>query len=157
MQIREIEARDNEQVEQLIRTCLIEFGANKEGTAWSDPHLGDFYHVYQAENACYWVAENEGVIVAGCGIGPIQELSDVCELQKMYALQEARGSGIARELLDIALQFAQTHYRSCYLETLDNMHAANRFYLKNGFERLNRPLLDTGHYSCDAWYLKTFS
>jgi len=33
MLIREIEERDNEQVESLIRTCLIEFGADKPGCA----------------------------------------------------------------------------------------------------------------------------
>lgn len=32
-QIREIEAKDNKDVENVIRTCLIEFGANHEGTA----------------------------------------------------------------------------------------------------------------------------
>ncbi|GAF13290.1 histone acetyltransferase HPA2 [Bacillus sp. JCM 19045] len=144
MKIRVIEEKDNVQVEQLIRTCLIEFGADKEGTAWSDPYLGDFYRVYQAEHACYWVAEEDGLIVAGCGIGPIKEHPDVCELQKMYALQGARGSGIAKNLLDIALTFAQTHYHSCYLETLDNMHAANRFYLKNGFKRLDQHCLIPG-------------
>ena len=37
MLIREIEEKDNKQVEKLIRTCLIEFGANKPGTAWADP------------------------------------------------------------------------------------------------------------------------
>ena len=30
--IREIEPRDNIEVENVIRTCLIEFGANHEGT-----------------------------------------------------------------------------------------------------------------------------
>ena len=34
------------------------------------------------------------------------------------------------------------------------MTAANRFYQKWGFRRLDRPLLDTGHFSCDVWYIK---
>ena len=51
MLIREIEERDNEQVESLIRTCLIEFGANKPGCAWEDPNLGCFYEVYQNQKA----------------------------------------------------------------------------------------------------------
>ena len=44
--IREIEARDNKEVENVIRTCLIEFGANHEGTAWADPNLGRFSEIY---------------------------------------------------------------------------------------------------------------
>ena len=39
MIIREIEKKDNKEVENLIRTCLIEYGANKPGFAWSDPKL----------------------------------------------------------------------------------------------------------------------
>ena len=30
-------------VENLIRTCLIECGADKPGCAWSDPNLGSFF------------------------------------------------------------------------------------------------------------------
>ena len=33
MLIREIQEKDNKAVENLIRTCLIEFGANKPGCA----------------------------------------------------------------------------------------------------------------------------
>ena len=40
MIIREIEEKDNKDVENLIRTCLIEFGADKPGCAWTDPDLG---------------------------------------------------------------------------------------------------------------------
>ena len=40
--IREIEEKDNKEVENVIRACLIEFGANHEGTAWADPNLGRF-------------------------------------------------------------------------------------------------------------------
>ena len=37
--IREIEEKDNPQIEQVIRSCLIEFGGNREGLAWADPIL----------------------------------------------------------------------------------------------------------------------
>lgn len=154
MQLREIEEKDNKQVEDLIRTCLIEFGANKPGTAWTDPNLGDFYNLYQSEGSKYWVVEGKGRIVAGCGIGPIEGFPEVCELQKMYAFQESRGTGAAKELLDAALDFAKLHYTKCYLETFNNMTAANKFYQKNGFLSLRKPLIETEHFACDAWYIK---
>ena len=47
--IREIEKRDNAAVEQIIRSCLIEFGGNREGTAWCDPDLGRFSEIYNNE------------------------------------------------------------------------------------------------------------
>ena len=60
----------------------------------------------------------------------------------------------ARELMALCLAYAGQYYKQCYIETLHNMTAANRFYQKWGFRRLDRPLLDTGHFSCDVWYIK---
>ena len=154
MIIREIEEKDNKQVELLIRTCLIEFGADKPGCAWSDPNLGCFYQVYQNEKSKYWVVEENKKIVAGCGIGPLDNKEDICELQKMYSLKEVRGTGIANELMKISLEFAKKHYKKCYLETFSNMVAANKFYKKHGFIQLEKPLIETEHYACDAWYIK---
>lgn len=94
--VREIKARDNKDVENIIRTCLIEYGANHEGTAWADPNLGRFSEIYNTEGNKYWVAESEdGKVVAGVGIGKLDGVDDVCELQKMYCLEEARGTGVA--------------------------------------------------------------
>lgn len=152
--IREIEEKDNEQVEALIRTCLIEFGANKPGCAWTDPELGRFYQLYKKEKSKYWVVEENNKIIAGCGIGPLVGAKGVCELQKMYSLKEFRGRGIAQELLNLSLGFAKEYYKECYLETFSNMIAANKFYSKQGFKKLARPLIETEHYACDMWYIK---
>ena len=59
MIIREIEEKDNKDVENLIRTCLIEFGADKPGCAWTDPDLGRFFQVYQKEKSIYYVVEDK--------------------------------------------------------------------------------------------------
>jgi len=155
MLIREIEEKDNKEVETLIRTCLVEFGANKPGCAWSDPNLGCFYQVYQNKKSKYWVVEKDNKIIAGCGIGPLENAQNICELQKMYALKEARGTGIAQELLKISLDFAKKYYEKCYLETFNNMVAANKFYQKNGFVQLDKPIIETEHYECDVWYVKS--
>ncbi|EKQ58238.1 MULTISPECIES: GNAT family N-acetyltransferase [unclassified Clostridium] len=155
MLIREIQEKDNKEVELLIRSCLIEFGVDKPGCAWSDPNLGRFYQVYQNEKSKYWVVEHNNKIVAGCGIGPLYSTTNICELQKMYALKVARGTGIAKDLLDISLGFAKKYYKKCYLETFNNMIGANKFYQKHGFTRLEKPIIETEHYACDAWYIKT--
>ena len=150
--IREIRPEDDAAVEGVIRSCLIEFGANHAGTAWADPDLGCFSRVYAAPNSQYWVAEDEtGVIVGGTGIGPLTDT--ICELQKMYCLPRARGSGAAHRLMETALAFARDRYRQCYLETLENMTAAQRFYEKYGFRRVYEPVVVTEHYCCDVRYL----
>lgn len=153
--IKEIESRNNKDVENLIRTCLIEFGANHEGTAWTDPNLGRFSDIYNTEGNKYWVAldENEKV-VGGVGIGKLDDINDVCELQKMYCLPEIRGKGVSHRLMEIALQYASKYYKRCYLETLENMLAAQKFYEKYGFERIYEPVVKTEHFACDVRYIK---
>ena len=155
MNIREIRKEDDPAVEAVIRSCLIEFGADHEGTAWTDPDLCRFSEIYQSEGTCYWVAEDtDGTIVAGAGIGRLSGLNDVCELQKMYCLPAFRGTGVSHQLMDTALAYAAGYYRQCYLETLPNMRAAQKFYEKYGFRRIYEPLIQTAHYACDVRYLK---
>lgn len=154
--IREIEAKDNKKVENVIRTCLIEFGANHEGTTWADPDLGRFSEIYNEEGQKYWVVEDEnGNILGGTGIGKLPQTEKVCELKKMYFIPEARGTGIAHELIGIALEYARKYYKKCYIETLSNMIAANKFYKKHGFEQLEKSLVQTEHNACDVWYIKS--
>ena len=54
---RELRPEDDKKIEHVIRTCLIEYGADHEGTAWADPHLGEFSTVYTTEGNKYWVVE----------------------------------------------------------------------------------------------------
>ena len=61
--IRPIEPKDNAAVESVIRACLIEFGANHEGTAWADPDLGRFSEIYNTPGNRYWVAEDENGVL----------------------------------------------------------------------------------------------
>ncbi len=154
--IRPIESRDNVAVERVIRDCLIEYGGNHEGTAWADPDLGRFSEVYAKAGRAYWVAlDREGRVVGGVGIGEMEGEDGVCELQKMYTVPAVRGTGIAARLLAVALDFAwRQGYRQCYLETLDNMTAAQRFYEKHGFVRTDRLFGATGHYACEVKYIK---
>lgn len=153
--IREIQPHDNHRIEEIIRSCLIEYGGDHEGTAWVDPDLGRFSEVYSKDGRHYYVAEDEfGVVVGGAGIGELIGADGVCELQKMYCIPAVRGAGCAQMLLDAALKFASETYDKCYLETLPNMTRAQRFYEKNGFELTSESLVKTEHFACDVRYIK---
>lgn len=151
--IREIQSKDNGSVELIIRNCLIEFNGNREGTAWEDPDLCRFSEIYNTDDKKYWVAESNK-IVGGVGIAPLAGADGVCELQKMYCIPEVRSTGVSHKLIEVALDHAKKYFDRCYLETFGNMIAAQRFYEKYGFTRIDKPLGNTGHYACDVLYIK---
>lgn len=153
--IREIEKKDDKKIEDVIRFCLVEYGADHEGTAWTDPDLCRFSKIYNSDGNKYWVAETEdGRIVGGVGIGILSADQQICELQKMYCLPEVRGTDLAHNLMNEALTYAEKYYQRCYLETLDNMKAAQRFYEKYGFQRIKDAIVRTEHFACDIRYIK---
>lgn len=159
MFIREIEEKDNQTIEQIIKRSLESFNLNIPGTAYFDPQLSSLAEYYQKlTNAKYWVAVNEeNIVVGGVGIAPFGNDDRICELQKLYITPEAQGKGLSKELMNVALGFASEHYTYCYLETLEILQTANILYSKFGFRQLENPLDETEHNACDTWYIKSLS
>ncbi|RLL48539.1 GNAT family N-acetyltransferase [Oceanobacillus piezotolerans] len=156
MYIREIEEKDNQSMEHIIKRSLESFNLNIPGTAYFDPQLSSLAQYYKKlNNAKYWVAVNdEDKVVGGVGIAPFGIKGQVCELQKLYIVPEAQGKGLSKELMTVALDFARQHYTYCYLETLEILQTANLLYSKFGFQQLEKPLDETEHNACDTWYIK---
>lgn len=156
MQIREIEEKDNQAIEQIIKRSLESFELNIPGTAYFDPQLGSLAEFYkQQPNSKYWVVvTDKDEVVGGVGIGPFGQNPEVCELQKLYISPTAQGKGLSKELMKVALDFASKHYKYCYLETFEKLKAANSLYLKFGFRQLEHGLEESEHNACDAWYMK---
>jgi putative acetyltransferase len=154
--IREIESKDNLKIATVIRNVFEELDAPKAGTAYADPHLNTLFEVYQAENEIYFIVEMNGTILGGCGIGNLVEAEfKICELQKMYLAKEARGKGIAKDLMQKCLTFAkQVGYDKCYIETLPFMKDAQKLYVKSGFTYIDGPMGATGHNACDVFMIK---
>lgn len=154
--IREIQLNDNPKIAQVIRKILVEFGVPKVGTAYADKILDTLYEAYDTEKAIYYVIEKEGVIFGGAGIKQLDNYEgNVCELQKMYFLPEARGIGLGSKMMETCLKKAKEFgFEQCYLETLPYMEGARKLYRKAGFKDLEAPMGDTGHYSCNLWMLK---
>jgi len=156
MLIREIQQKDNEQIAKVIRSVFHELDAPKVGTAYADPILDTLFEVYQENKTRYFVVENEGKVVGGCGIAPLEYTDEsICELQKMYFAPEIRGTGYAELIIAKCLEFArEAGFKQCYLETLSFMEAAQKLYKRIGFEEIDGPMGNTGHNSCEVWMLK---
>ena len=93
--------------------------------------------------------------MGGGGIFPSNGLpEDTCELVKMYLLPEARGIGLGRMLIQKCLDGARaTGFKKIYLETMPELKQALKTYEKFGFQYLDGPMGNTGHFGCDRWML----
>ena len=147
MKIREIKQNENQKRGIVIRKFLIEFGVPKVGTAYAVKILEILYNAYDTEKAIYYVIEKEGEIFGGAGIKQLDNFDgNVCELQKMYFLPEARGVGLGSKMMETCLLKAKEFgFEQCYLETLPYMEDARKLYRKVGFIDLDAPMGDTGH------------
>ncbi|MGB5436091.1 MAG: GNAT family N-acetyltransferase [Maribacter sp.] len=155
--IREIKPKDNIEVATVIRKVLVDLGVPKVGTAYADKALDHMYENYNVPRATYFVIEHKSRIIGCAGVAQLENYDDtVCELQKMYFLEEARGRGLGAKMMEICLERARHFgFEKCYLETMPYMEAAQKLYIKSGFEYLDKPMGDTGHFSCPVWMLKS--
>ncbi|MFN3840038.1 MAG: GNAT family N-acetyltransferase [Cyclobacteriaceae bacterium] len=156
MTIRLIKEEDNLQVAAIIRTVMPEFGASGKGFAIHDNEVDDMYFAYSLPRCAYFVCEENGKIVGGGGVAPLQQGDEnTCELKKMYFLPEGRGKGLGQQVLNNCLEAARKiGYEYCYLETFNTMKQAMKLYEKNGFEKIPGPCGNTGHFACDTFYRK---
>ncbi len=154
--IRPITQKDNAQIAQVIRSVLTEFGVPKVGTAYADKSLDCMFESYTQEKKAYFVIEENNQIIGGAGICQLDNFDgNVCELQKMYFAPEARGRGIGTKMMKTCLDKAREFgFEKCYLETMPYMDDARKLYYKSGFVNLEKPMGDTGHYSCNVWMIK---
>lgn len=153
--IRPIQKADNEQVAAMIRKILVDIGVPKVGTAYADVSLDMMFETYDHPKAMYFVVESEGKIIGAAGVAHLDNYEgNVCELQKMYFLEEARGKGLGNEMMQVCLDKAREFgYEQCYLETMPYMKAAQKLYQRTGFEYIDGPMGNTGHFSCPVHML----
>ncbi len=143
---------DNAQVADVIRQVSAEHGLTEDkGYGVADPTLNDMYSVYNQDKAMYWVIEHQGKVVGGGGFAPLAGKPEVCELQKMYFLEQTRGQGLAKRIVALSLQLAkQKGYKQMYLETTECLGAAIKLYESLGFEHLDSAWGETGHDACEV-------
>lgn len=154
--IRNIAATDNAALAKIIRDIFDEFDIPKEGTVYSDPETDRLYELFRFPGSGYFVAEEDGVILGGCGVFPTQGLPEGCaELVKYYLSNDARGKGIGRALMEQTFAAAKEQgYTQLYLESFPDFDKAVAMYEKAGFRHLDKALGNSGHFACTIWMLK---
>lgn len=156
IEIRKIEAGDNEKLAVIIRQTLREFKADKPGTVYYDDSTDHLSDLFQIEQSVYYVLLHDGALVGGAGIYPTEGLpNNTVELVKMYLLPEARGLGFGKMLISKCMETAVEYgFSHMYLETMAELKAAVHTYVRLGFHQLSAPLGNSGHHSCEIWMLK---
>jgi putative acetyltransferase len=155
--IREILPTDNQEIATIIRSCLAEFGANKPGTVYFDPTTDQLFELFREPGSIYFIAAEENRLLGGGGIFPSKGLPEgTCELVKLYLLPDVRGIGLGAALMKRCISAARTlGYKSIYIESMPELNKAVNMYEKFGFNQLDGPLGNTGHFGCDIWMLKS--
>lgn len=154
IQIRELTRQDDPFIKEIIQSVLKEYHDDLPGTAYYDPELGELSKYYATPNRKYWVVTINDKVVGGCGVAQFDDLG-TAEVQKLYLLEQTRGLGIGKKLVQLCeITARELGYSSLYIETLSNMPEALSLYEHLGFVKLSHSKGGTQHNACDVWLEK---
>lgn len=153
MEIRKIKQVDNSALSKLIKGVFEEFDIAKEGTVYTDPTTDNLYTLFDVEKAVYWIAEENGELLGGCGIYPTEGLPvGYAELVKLYLSPASRGKGTGKLLMQRAIESArELGYTNLYLESFPELEKAVSLYKQIGFVEIEKSRGNSGHYACTIW------
>jgi len=155
--IRNIKPGDNIELAHIIRESLVEFDVPKIGTVYSDPDTDRLFQLFdEVPASCYFVAEEDGDLLGGCGVYPTNGLpGGYAELVKLYLTAATRGRGIGKMLMEKCFAAAaELGYTHLYLESFPQLAKAVSIYEKTGFKALDHALGNSGHFACTIWMVK---
>ena len=156
MNFRTIQSSDNKTLAGIIRANLEAHNLAIPGTVYTDPTTDHLYELFQAPNSIYYVAEENGEILGGCGMYPTEGLpAGYLELVKLYLVDKAKGKGFGKKLMEECINWAREEgFTHVYLETFGELSAAVVLYEKLGFKSLPTALGNSGHDACTIWMEK---
>jgi len=99
----------------------------------------DFTRIYFRDGAGIWLATVENNVVGCIALRPLPSIPGRGEVKRLYVQPQHRGSGIAAALYQaLELHARECGYESLYLDTTDEMVAAQRFYSALGYKSAPR-------------------
>lgn len=94
----------------------------------------DFARVYFQDGAGVWLATVDKDVVGCIALRPLVSITCSGEVKRLYVQPQHRGRGIAAALYEALELGARQHgYDFLYLDTTDEMVAAQRFYAALGY------------------------
>jgi ribosomal protein S18 acetylase RimI-like enzyme len=99
----------------------------------------DFERIYFGDGAGVWLATIAGTVVGCVALRSLAKFPKSAEVKRLYVRPEHRGLGIAATLYESLEKYARERgYEWLYLDTTDDMVAAQRFYAALGYELTTR-------------------
>jgi GNAT superfamily N-acetyltransferase len=100
---------------------------------------GDFERIYFGDGAEVWLATIAGSVVGCVALRSVARFAKSAEVKRLYVRPQHRGLGIAAALYQSLEEYARERgYEWLYLDTTDEMVAAQRFYAALGYELTTR-------------------
>ncbi len=131
--IRRATNNDLEPIVKLVFGVLREFGLEPDPAATDADLRGYRNQLFEPGGLFEVIEDPDGNLVGSVGIFPIDE--NTCELRKMYFTPAIRGLGLGGYVLRRAVnQAKELGFRRMVLETSSKLSAANRLYLRFGFQ-----------------------
>ncbi|MGB9464002.1 MAG: GNAT family N-acetyltransferase [Candidatus Acidiferrum sp.] len=99
----------------------------------------DFARIYFCDGAGVWLASVGNSAVGCIALRPLAIIAHGGEVKRLYVRSRYRGRGIAAALYRALEQYArECSYKWLYLDTTEEMIAAQRFYAALGYEPTSR-------------------
>ena len=116
-------------------------------TVYDDPRTWHIYDSLRGVNAGYWVIDEEGEVMGGCGFYPTDGLpTGYAELVKFYLSPKVRGRGYGSKLFSLVINEARkAGYSYLYIESFPEFADAVKMYARHGFVELPSRLGNSGH------------
>ena len=106
-----------------------------------DAELDGLPGEYAPPRGALFVAEEDQRLLGTIGLRPFD--AAICEMKRLFVRPEARGRGLAKQLIAVALAEARRlEYAEIRLDTLPMMGDAQSLYVSLGFQDIS-PYYDT--------------
>ncbi|MCH5344938.1 MAG: GNAT family N-acetyltransferase [Acetatifactor sp.] len=157
MRYREITKQDDAALAKMVRDNLKAHNLDLPGTVYFDDnldHLSDYYLDKDHKRFYYVLLDDDDNIIGGIGLAEFELFEDCAELQKLYLVDNVKGSGLGYKLIELIENKAREYgYKRLYLETHTNLEAALHIYEKSGFKAIEKPV-EVVHALMNRFYIK---
>lgn len=138
--IRRYESRDYDDVWRLHLEGVRQTRTIAPELPGYDDDLRDIETSYLCDGSNFWVVETRDGLV---GMTALQRVNDrTGRLRRMRVTADWRGRGVARALLDVAVEFSRANgYERMILDTTEQQTDAHRLYERYGFTRTGERML----------------